>query len=229
MADLTGLKGYACANCGAGDGANLSYEHDDPRGVIVCCYCGHRHGRSRAEEPLAGIRDDIRLKTYAEKMGYTVDCKRDQSIMVDGHLPSYTSDDGQKRGLHCIGDAWSFQKGSKHIWACAEGWVCADLVDHHFRGHRYYHFLREALDWENKVDAGTAKMVVEEKLIFYLDETPLVADAELKVERTIQQENGEQAELLTADPRCFIRFSNGDVHDVLGVAKRRAFLYGRNL
>lgn len=78
------------------------------------------------------MRDDIRLRPLARKLGYTIE--------YGGNF----------------GDSLTFKKGSKHIWhsVAREGgeyalkWVCADLVDGRFCNHRRRDSLETALTEE---------------------------------------------------------------------------------
>lgn len=99
------------------------------------------------------MRDDIRLVPLAEELGYKVDRKRDEQLLVNGKLPSYIGENGKTR-LSCTGDSYSFVRGNQHIWFCHLGWACADLIDRHFRNHRYYPWLEMAL----RIEASAEKI-----------------------------------------------------------------------
>jgi len=100
------------------------------------------------------MRDDIRLIPLAEELGYKVDRGKDAEILVNGKLPTYTDSGGQVRAMS-LGAPYSFIRGSQHIWFCRLGWACADLIDRHFRNHRYYPWLEMALRIESSPDRIT--------------------------------------------------------------------------
>lgn len=88
-----------------------------------------------------GIRDDLVLEDYAEKLGYTV-------------IRSSADQRRQKDGINSTCDSLSFEKGNKTIWYCIDFktdvpvWRCADVIEGVNCNHRSYDDLKTALDTE---------------------------------------------------------------------------------
>lgn len=74
------------------------------------------------------MRDDLLLAEEAKRIGWTVvRDPRDKNQDVTPCFPLV------------------FVLGEKHVWFCAAGWACADLIAGRFRNHRYYEKLNDAL------------------------------------------------------------------------------------
>ena len=69
---------------------------------------------------------DLPLREVAEKAGWYV--------MREPELP---------------GETPTFANGQKQLWHCSKGWACAEIIIGHYRNHRYYPSLEEALDKES--------------------------------------------------------------------------------
>jgi hypothetical protein len=223
------IEQCSCANCGAGDGGNL-YLYHGLLGyeAVKCRYCGHEHTNAGPVIENWNHREDIRFKAYAERLGYTVDVKRDKSFMVDGILSKYISEG--KSHFSSTGDSWSFMKGIKTIWSCANGWACADIIEHHFRNHRYYQYLRTALDCELAVDNGLVPYQ-DEKFIYFTTGEPVEVntdDLQLVHTQPPHHDSGEIQMFLSSDKTPYIRVRDNLVYQVAEIAKRRAFFYGTN-
>jgi hypothetical protein len=87
-------------------------------------------------------REDIRLKSYAEKLGFKAEVDR-QGFWIEG-VP-YSS--------------YSFRKGNKTVWYVGPNrvslrvpqkgdWMAADKVDGYYENHRSYEGLKAALEAE---------------------------------------------------------------------------------
>ena len=86
------------------------------------------------------MREDIRMKSKAEQLGFIVDTKGDVY-------------NGTNELIICKGDPYAFKKGNKIIWY--SGYVpelpyrCCDIIDEISKNHRSYPDLETAINKEN--------------------------------------------------------------------------------
>ena len=98
-------------------------------------------------------REDLKLRDYAIKKGWTV-------IYSQADL-AYN-----RTGLtleDCPHNTIIFSKKNKRVWYCRLGWMAADIKGGRYLNHRVYEVLKDAIDSENsryrksKIELNTKK------------------------------------------------------------------------
>lgn len=88
-------------------------------------------------------RDDLRLKPYAEHLGFSALTNSISDVAVPQN-------------------GYSFERDNTRVWATGDGWQVADVINDKFSNHRKYASLLAALSVESGVSKEDAVRISEE-------------------------------------------------------------------